>query len=156
MQVAAEPRGGGEVTRRFAPVATPFTYQPTLANWLRNSHPLPTEKLKHPTRNPAPPGLPVAVKDVTAVKGVRYTAGSRLFEARVADEDDPLVQVRVPRCSCRVPGYVPAQGCACRVGWRARRRAGAPSRAPEPTLGPSGWARAGRARALRGQRVLGW
>eukprot|EP00775_Hariotina_reticulata_P011644 gene11644-11789_t len=37
-------------------------------------------------------GLPIAVKDVTAVKGLPFTEGSLLFKDRVADHDDPMVQ----------------------------------------------------------------
>lgn len=38
------------------------------------------------------PGLPVAVKDLTAVKGLPFTQGSLLFKERVAQHNDPLAQ----------------------------------------------------------------
>ena len=38
-------------------------------------------------------GLPVAIKDLTAVGGVRFTSGSVLFENHIAPESDPLVEV---------------------------------------------------------------
>lgn len=37
-------------------------------------------------------GLPIAVKDLTAVKGLPFTQGSLLFKDRIAQYDDPLVQ----------------------------------------------------------------
>jgi amidase len=37
-------------------------------------------------------GLPVAIKDVTATKGIRTTHGSKLFESHVPDEDALVVQ----------------------------------------------------------------
>ncbi|KAK9820376.1 hypothetical protein WJX72_009650 [[Myrmecia] bisecta] len=37
-------------------------------------------------------GLPIVVKDLTAVKGVRFTMGSLLFKDNVALYDDPLVE----------------------------------------------------------------
>ena len=36
-------------------------------------------------------GLPVLIKDTLAVKGVRFTRGSRIYENDVADYDDPVV-----------------------------------------------------------------
>ncbi|GBF99212.1 hypothetical protein Rsub_12471 [Raphidocelis subcapitata] len=46
--------------------------------------------------DPLPPGylygMPLVVKDVIAVKGMRFTMGSKLMADRVAQEDDPLVQ----------------------------------------------------------------
>src|SRR5207244_11633048 len=43
---------------------------------------------------PLPPlfGLPGAIKDVTATKGLRTTHGSKLFENHVPDEDALVVQ----------------------------------------------------------------
>jgi amidase len=43
---------------------------------------------------PLPPlfGVPVAIKDVTATKGIRTTHGSKLFENHVPDEDALVVQ----------------------------------------------------------------
>ena len=43
---------------------------------------------------PLPPlfGVPVAIKDVTATKGLRTTHGSKLFEDHVPDEDALVVQ----------------------------------------------------------------
>ncbi|GMH45398.1 hypothetical protein BSKO_13355 [Bryopsis sp. KO-2023] len=38
-------------------------------------------------------GLPIVVKDLTAVEGVRFTEGCRLFKNRVAATSDPLVEV---------------------------------------------------------------
>jgi hypothetical protein len=55
--------------------------------------PLPTPPPPCPDPAPAPPGLPVVVKDTMAVKGVRFTFGSRLFADNIADEDDPMVEV---------------------------------------------------------------
>jgi amidase len=46
-------------------------------------------------RGAAPPpllGVPVAIKDVTATKGIRTTHGSKLFEGHVPDEDALVVQ----------------------------------------------------------------
>src|SRR2546427_4672343 len=37
-------------------------------------------------------GVPVAIKDVTATKGIRTTHGSKLFESHVPDEDALVVQ----------------------------------------------------------------
>jgi len=37
-------------------------------------------------------GVPVAIKDVTATKGIRTTHGSKLFESHVPDEDALIVQ----------------------------------------------------------------
>jgi len=37
-------------------------------------------------------GIPVAIKDVTATKGIRTTHGSKLFESHVPDEDALVVQ----------------------------------------------------------------
>lgn len=37
------------------------------------------------------PGLPIMVKDLTAVQGLKYTCGSRLYKDRVAGQDDALV-----------------------------------------------------------------
>lgn len=37
-------------------------------------------------------GLPIAVKDLTAVKGVRWTEGSRAFKDRIADTSDLMVE----------------------------------------------------------------
>lgn len=51
-------------------------------------------KLTHPEK-PGPAylyGLPIVVKDSAAVRGVQWTKGSRIFEERVAQENDPHVQ----------------------------------------------------------------
>jgi amidase len=37
-------------------------------------------------------GIPVAIKDVTATKGIRTTHGSKLYESHVPDEDALVVQ----------------------------------------------------------------
>lgn len=37
-------------------------------------------------------GVPVAIKDLTPVKGVRYTLGSKLFENQIADRDAVVVK----------------------------------------------------------------
>lgn len=52
-------------------------------------------KRGHPDR-PRPGylyGLPIVVKDLTAVEGVRFTEGCRLFKNRIAAASDPLVEV---------------------------------------------------------------
>ncbi|KAK9825914.1 hypothetical protein WJX81_005853 [Elliptochloris bilobata] len=38
-------------------------------------------------------GLPIVVKDLTAVEGVRFTEGSLLHKDRIAEHSDPLVEV---------------------------------------------------------------
>eukprot|EP00803_Ostreobium_quekettii_P005874 evm.model.scf_86.2 EVM.evm.TU.scf_86.2 scf_86:21089-24731(+) len=38
-------------------------------------------------------GLPIVVKDLHAVEGVLFTEGSALFANRIAEENDPLVDV---------------------------------------------------------------
>ena len=48
-------------------------------------------------------GVPVAVKDDLAVKGMRYTAGSRLMADHVADYDDEVV-VRLRRAGAVIVG----------------------------------------------------
>eukprot|EP00479_Gromia_sphaerica_P014769 TRINITY_DN9018_c0_g1_i1.p1 TRINITY_DN9018_c0_g1~~TRINITY_DN9018_c0_g1_i1.p1 ORF type:complete len:136 (+),score=25.84 TRINITY_DN9018_c0_g1_i1:96-503(+) len=53
--------------------------------------------LRHP--DPVPPGylygLPIFVKDLQAVKNVRYTKGSLHYADNIASKNDPIVQVLV-------------------------------------------------------------
>jgi Asp-tRNA(Asn)/Glu-tRNA(Gln) amidotransferase A subunit family amidase len=48
-------------------------------------------------------GLPVAIQDDLAVRGMRYTAGSRLWAAQVADYDDEAV-ARLRRAGAIIVG----------------------------------------------------